>query len=232
MRISAFVLVLAGSRAAAAQEYVVADGPLSDGDFYRAVACAAPPGGACVKPFLRWPEARRKPLRVGLASVADAASPARRAAFVAALDAAIAAVDAVTGGGLRLARDDDRPDVAIHVVATPPYRVISGTGDPTLDGATLEFARVALTSRDGTIQRGAIAVTMHLPAADLTSVLLEEVAQATGLITDIEGPAYAASVFSEDHNRATRLVGQDAMAIRRHYAPTFDATPAPDGDDS
>ena len=41
---------------AAAQEFIKSKGRLSDRDFYRAVACAAPPGGACQKKALRWSE--------------------------------------------------------------------------------------------------------------------------------------------------------------------------------
>ena len=208
---------------AAAQEYVDVGAPLSDDDFYRAVACAAPPGGACRKPFLRWPAARRGGLRVGLGGVAPAASAEGRRRFDAALDVAIVAVDGAASPGLRLRRDDRSPDVAVFLVAAPPYTTIEGTGVPTLDGARIELARVALRARAGTIRRGDVAVSMHLPEAVLRSVLLEEVAQATGLVTDLRGPGARGSIFAEDRNGAA-LSRQDRMALRRHHAPQ------PDGD--
>ena len=57
--------VLAGLLAlpASAQDYVATSGPLDDDAFYRLVACGAAPGGACAKPFLRWPVSR--PVTVG-----------------------------------------------------------------------------------------------------------------------------------------------------------------------
>lgn len=204
----------------AAQEFVEVSGPLPDDAFYRAVACAAPPGGPCAKPFLRWPADRRDPLRVGFATVDDAVSPERRALFDAALNAAIAEVDRAGGGGLRMVRDDDAPDVGVHILATPPYRMIEGTDVPALDGARLEFGRVALTARRDVVVDGVVALTMHLPADKIASVMLEEVTQATGLLTDITGAAYASSVFAETGNAATALRGQDAMAVRRHYEET------------
>ena len=177
---------------------------------------------------------------MGLVAVAQAVTPDRRATFEAALDAAIAAVDAAAAPGLRMTRDDAAPDVAVRIVATPPYRTIRGTGDPTLDGAVLELGRVALRSRGGTIAGAAVAVSMHLPGDLIAPVVLEEVAQATGLVTDVRGPGTGASIFAEDANAATTLAAQDAMALRRHYAHSLGApipdvpTPdvlTPDGDD-
>ena len=210
---------------ATAQEFVLTEGPLTDRDFYRAVACAAPPGGACRKPFLRWPAERRGALRVGVAGAAPVAPASRRAALSDALDAAIARVDAATAPGLRLVRDDAAPDVAVHLVAAPPYAVIEGTGDTSLDGYRIELGRVALRATGGTIGGGAIAVSMHLAGRTLRSVALEEVAQATGLVTDLAGPGSAGSIFGEDRNDALALSDQDAMALARHHAHT------PDGDD-
>ena len=218
MRASAIALLLAAP--ATAQEFVALPGPVSDDDFYRAVACAAPPGGGCAKPFLRWPGDRRSPLRVGFAAIDGAVSPDRRALFEAALDAAIAEVDRAGGDGLTVVRDDAAPDVGVHILRTPPYRVIEGTGVAALDGARLQLGRVALTAWDGVVVEGVVALTMHLPNDRIASVMLEEVTQATGLLTDVAGDAYASSVFAETGNAATALRGQDAMAVRRHYEET------------
>jgi hypothetical protein len=38
-----------------------------------------------------------------------------------------------------------------------------------------------------------------------------------GLVTDVLSPAYEDSIFAEDGNSVTRLRGQDAAALRRHY---------------
>jgi hypothetical protein len=64
------VLLLWLARGAQAQEFVAVPDLVSDEAFYRIVACAAPPGGDCAKPFIYWPEERRLRLRVGIAQVA------------------------------------------------------------------------------------------------------------------------------------------------------------------
>lgn len=216
-RVACGVALLAGSQAVA-QEFVRAAGPLTDDDFYRAVACAAPPGGACAKPFLYWSESRRRDLTVGFASLADGLPAYKRAGFDAALDGAIAEINGV-GADLRLVRTTEAPDIPIHVVETPPGHVMRDTGVPELDGAALPLGRVALKARDGTISEALIAVSMHARRREIASVLLEEITQALGLITDIKGDAVRRSLFSEDGNSVTRLRGQDRMALRRHYPP-------------
>ena len=77
---------------------------------------------------------------------------------------------------------------------------------------------MALGARDGAIAAAAVAVSMHLPRRVLRSVVLEEVVQATGLVTDVAGAAYGDSIFHETGNDVARLRGQDAAAVRRHYA--------------
>ena len=216
MRAAALALLLAAP--AAAQEFVPFEAPPGDDAFYRAVACAAPPGGPCAKPVLRWPAARRDPLTVGLVTVTPMLAGEGQRRFDAALDAALAEIASV-GADLRLARDDADPDIAIHVVPTPPDHVIDGTGIAGLDGAHLQLGRVALVSRGGTITRGLIAVSAFARPSEIGPVLLEEVTQALGLMTDLRGPGLEASVFGEDTNAARRLSPQDAMAIRRHYPP-------------
>ena len=59
-----------------------------------------------------------------------------------------------------------------------------------------------------------------LPPGDVAPVVLEELTQAMGLMTDIRNPAYeGVSVFSEDSNAVLRLGAQDKEALRRHYPP-------------
>ena len=209
------VLLLAATPLAA-QEFVEVPGRLSDDAFYRAVACAAPPGADCRKPLLRWPDALRQDLTVGLVSLTDELLPYQRRFYEEGLSGALAEINGL-GAGIRLRRDDDAPDIAIHVVATPPGGVMTGTGVPALDGALLPLGRVALRARDGVIREAIIAVSGRARRREVASVLLEEITQALGLMTDISGPAYRRSVFSEDGNSVTRLEGQDAMAVRRHY---------------
>ena len=201
---------------AGAQEYVTLDAAPTDDAFYAAVACGAAPGGDCAKPLLRWPAPKRRGLRVGLVSVTPMLEGPALERFETGLDVAIAEINAV-GAGIALIRDDTDPDIAIHVVPTLPDTVMEGIGVDGLDGALLQLGRVALASRDGEILRGLIAVSAHAPPDEVAPVLLEEVTQATGLMTDLRGPDLADSVFSEDMNLATALSARDAMALRRHY---------------
>lgn len=223
MRTGALALLLLAAPAAA-QEFVEAPGRLSDDAFYRAVACAAAPDGPCRKPFIRWPEDRRDPLSVSLTSVADGLPDYKRALFEAGLEEALDEINALDAG-IRLAQTGRGADVDVHVVSTRPGHVMRDTGVPALDGNVLPLGRVALRARGGEVREAVIAVSGHARRREIASVLLEEITQALGLITDIRGPAYRRSLFSEDGNSVTRLRGQDAMALRRHYGGR-----RPDGD--
>ncbi|WP_220750688.1 DUF2927 domain-containing protein [Jannaschia sp. AI_61] len=205
-----------------AQEFIEAEGPLSDDDFYRAIACAASPGGDCRKPLLYWPAHKRDSVTVALVSVTDVLVPYRRALYEAGLDAALDQINALEAG-VRLQRvATDAADIAIHVVATAPGQVMADTGVPALDGNVLPLGRVALRARDSEIKEALIAVSAQARRREIASILLEEITQALGLMTDISGPAYHRSVFSETSNSVVRLRGQDAMVVRRHYGPQIE----------
>ncbi|MEM8850024.1 MAG: DUF2927 domain-containing protein [Pseudomonadota bacterium] len=208
-------LLIAGP--VAAQEFVVAPGPLSDEAFYRAVACAAEPEGVCQKPFIRWSAEKRQAVNVSLASIAPGLPPYKRQLIDSGLDDAIAQINGLEAG-IRLIRAAGEGDIDIHIVKTPPGHVMTGTGIPALDGNVLPLGRVALRARDGEIREGVIAISAFVRRREIASILLEEITQALGLMTDIRGPAYRRSLFSEDGNSVTRIVGQDATALRKHYA--------------
>jgi hypothetical protein len=212
----ALALALLASNSAA-QEFVHVLRPLTDEEFYRAVACAAPPGGECRKPFLRWPEEKRGGVTVGLATLPEGMDDARRALFEDGVAEAIAQVNA-SGAGIRLApAEDGTPDISVHVVDAQAGAVIEGTGEPTLDGAVLPLARVALRARGGDVREASVAVSDEAPPDEIGSLLLEEIVQALGLMTDVAGPGTRGSIFAEDSNSVIRLQGQDADALRRHY---------------
>jgi len=214
--ILATLLALA-SCAAAAQEFISVPDLISDEDFYRLVACAAPPGGACAKPIIRWPEARRQPLRIGIAAVAPSFPSYKLDLVDRAIDAAIAEIN-LSGADLALLRAyEGELDVPFFLVATPQGGRIEGTSIAELDGADIAIARVALRSRGSDINAAAIAISQDIRRREIISVVLEELVQAMGLPTDIDGPAYERSLFSEASNFAVWLRGQDAAALRRHY---------------
>ena len=201
----------------AAQEFVPVPGLISDEDFYRLVACAAPPGGGCAKPMIRWPETRRHPLRIGIAAIAPGFPGYKFDLVDRAIDTAIDQINA-TGADLVLMRVfEGALDVPFYLVETPQGGRIEGTSIAELDGADIAMARVALRSRGGDIHAAAIAISQDIGRREIISVVLEELVQSLGLPTDIDGPAYDRSIFSETTNSAVWLRGQDATALRRHY---------------
>ncbi|MBF9036550.1 DUF2927 domain-containing protein [Rhodobacterales bacterium HKCCE2091] len=201
----------------AAQEFVSVDGPLSDEDFYRLVACAAPPGGDCAKPVVRWPDPQRLSLRVGIAGVHPAFPSYKLDLVDQALDAAIDEINAL-GAHLWLDRHYAAPfDIPVYLLETPEGGLIQGTGNSQIDGSAMSIGRVVIRSRGADIQSAAIAISRDIHRREIASVVLEELVQALGLPTDISSGAYRRSIFSEEGNSVVYLRGQDAEAIRLHY---------------
>lgn len=213
----ALLSILTQPRPASAQEFIAVPDLISDEAFYRLVACAAPPGGDCAKPFIRWPRERRLRLRVGIAQIAEGFVGYRLDLIDRSIDRAI---DEINGAGahLFLERAYEGPfDVPIYLVDAPQGGEIVGTGVADLDGTSISIGRVALRSRGEVITGAAIAISADIQRREIASVVLEELVQAMGLVTDVVSPAYTDSIFSETENSASRLRGQDAAALRRHY---------------
>jgi hypothetical protein len=200
-----------------AQEFVEVPDLVSDEDFYRLVACAAPPGGECAKPVIRWPEERRLRLRVGIADIAASFPSYKLDLIDRAIDDAIAEINA-SGAALFLSRAyEGALDIPVYLVDTPQGGRIDGTSVAELDGAEIAIARVALRSRGGDIVAAAVAISQDIRRREIASVVLEELVQAMGLPTDVASPAYERSIFSETGNSTVWLRGQDSAALRRHY---------------
>ncbi len=207
-------------RPAAAQEYVAVPDLVSDDAFYRLVACAAPPGGDCAKPLIRWPAERRLRLRIGIAQIAPDFATYRFDIVDRSIDRAIAEINGA-GAHLYLERAFEPPfDVPFYLVETPQGGAISGTSVPELDGSEMAIGRVVLRSRGDEITGAAVAISADIQRREIASVVLEELVQAMGLVTDVLSPAYEDSIFSETGNSVTRLRGQDVTVLRRHY-PRF-----------
>jgi hypothetical protein len=220
MRLIPVLLMTLLATASAAQDFVTVKGTLSDEDFYRLVACAAPPGGACQKRFIRWSARDAQDLTVRIVQI-DEGYPTRISARTeAALDTAVEALNA-SGANLRLRRvaPGVKPDISLHLLNLAHDSAISGTGLPWFDGNPLGNARYQLGWHDdGTAFVCAIALSRDVEAPALRRVMLEELTQCLGLMTDIGGSAYEdRSIFSETGRQMDRLQGQDLAALRRHY---------------
>lgn len=200
-----------------AQEFLTVPDIISDDAFYRLIACAAPPGGDCNKPLIYWSEERRLALRIGIANTADTFPSYKLDIVDAAIDAAIAEINGA-GANLFLVRVyEGEMDIPLHLVDTPQGGVIVGTGIEELDGSDIAIGRVAIRSRGEEIVAATIAISQDIRRREIASVVLEELVQSLGLVTDIDSPAYQFSIFAENGNSMTRLRGQDASALRRHY---------------
>ena len=123
----AFAMTLSAT-SATGQEFIVVPDLISDEAFYRLVACAAPPRGACGKPFIRWSEERRLNLRVGIADIAASFPGYKLDLIDRAIDDAIAEINA-SGAELYLERAFEGPlDVPIYLVSAEQGGEVSDTG--------------------------------------------------------------------------------------------------------
>jgi hypothetical protein len=199
------------------QEYVASNGRMSDEDFYRAVACgAAPGGGPCQKDTKRWDKPE---VRVTIRRLDDIYLGGKRARAYAALERAVQAINAVDFG-VTLVAVEGAADIDIYFINQETGSRIAGTDVPGVDGAVLGGAttRVRYSRETGAIRHAAIVFSTTLGIRAYESVMLEELTQAMGLMSDIKNPYYEGkSVFSEDSNDSKELGYQDVVALRRHY---------------
>jgi hypothetical protein len=122
------------------------------------------------------------------------------------------------GAHLYLERAFEGPfDVPIYLVDAPQGGEIAGTGCRR-SGRLVDLHRARRAALARRRDHGAaIAISGDIQRREIASVVLEELVQAMGLVTDVVSPAYSDSIFSENDNSTTRLRGQDAAALRRHY---------------
>lgn len=213
-------LFISLSGPAVAQEFAFSNGPLSDEDFYRAVACGARPGGGqCRKPQVHW--TRQAPLRVSIRRMDDVYLGGKRIRAFAALERALQELNRADFGRRLVEVDENAPaEIKIYFPNLERGAAIEGTGIEGVDGSTLGGASVRVRANEnGEILNAAIVFSTTLDISVYESVMLEELTQAMGLMTDIKNPYYDdKSIFSQDSNLSKTLGEQDIMALKRHYA--------------
>lgn len=205
---------------AGAQEFITTSGRLSDTEFYNLVACAAPPGRPCAAELVRWSESDAADLTVGFASRRGSYPAWLAGEFDRALDNAIWQISAAAPGlTLRRATKNEEPDITLYLLPIGEGDLIRGTPHPELDGVRIGAAIVQIWwDYQRHITDAAIVFAADIPRDEALPILLEELTQAMGLMTDIRNPYYETrSVFSEDSNAVRKLGEQDRMALRRHY---------------
>ncbi|GGL76013.1 DUF2927 domain-containing protein [Wenxinia marina] len=219
MRATLAAALVALAAPAAAQDYIVTQGRLTDEEFYRLVACGAAPGGECRMPYVRWPRGRASALSVGI-DRAPAGYPRALAENVSdALDRAIDEINGI-GSALQLSRAPGKAaDVVIRLIEVGDGEAVSGSGVPELEGEPMGAAYVYVWWNGRMeITEARILMADDLPHYEVYPVLLEELTQAMGFLNDIRNPLYdSESVFSEDSNAVMTLGQQDRAALLRHY---------------
>jgi hypothetical protein len=210
------LLLLAG--AAHAEDFVRSKGPLGDADFYRLVTCGRPPGGQCRMPPKRWPDDLARDLTVSLLPAIEPVRPARAAQVDAALDAAIAQINAV-GAAVTLRRVADNSPARIRLSIRSPATmalIANGRGAQNIPAGMV----LLLPPSADRITGATILIASDIALREANSVVLEELTQSLGLVYDIDDPNYdRRSIFSQRRNSVTVLTGQDATALRLHYPP-------------
>ncbi|MGH1368640.1 MAG: DUF2927 domain-containing protein [Maritimibacter sp.] len=221
MRLFIFLFGLAlGAGSAGAQEFVQTEGALSDEAFYRLVSCAAPPKEDCQKPSVRWDVSH--PVRVSIRQMDAAYLGGKKIRATAALARALQELNrAEVGLTLVEVPAGDTAEIELFFLDLERGEPIAGTGIKGVDGSRLGGAstRILFDANTNTIKRVAVVFSTTLQIRAYESVMLEELSQALGLMTDIRNPYYdERSIFSQDSNARKTLGAQDILALRHHYA--------------
>lgn len=197
-----------------AQEFLSTEVALSDDDFYGIISCAAPPNEPCGKPIVTWPKGN---LTVGITKMHKAYLGGKKLRAEAALSRAIDEINKA-GSAIRLSRDERNPDIPILFLNIPARSTIQGSGFEVLEGKPISAAGVRVFAKDGVILKSVVIFTTGLQKRAYESVMLEEIMQGLGFLTDIGGSYYESrSIFSQSSNALTKLGKQDIMALGRHY---------------
>lgn len=181
------------------------------------MACAAPPDGDCAKPLYKW---NKTNITVGITVRSSVFLGGKQKRAKAAVVRALQRLNAVEMA-LSLRTVSTQPDIAIYLLDTPRGTRITTVDGSILNGLIMANAITALDV-DGTIINGAsIAFSNTLTIRQYESVMLEEITQALGLITDIQNPYYRSrSILSQNSDNSLKTLGeQDKLALIRHYPP-------------
>jgi hypothetical protein len=204
-----------------AEEILRLDQRVSDTDFYRAISCSAQPGGKCKTSMIRWPHNRQRDLRIALARIAPG-YPKREATIVDnAIDRAIAEInDAGSNIVMRRVAPAAKADVNIFLLDIPQGSKLRGSRIRGMDGTWIDAANVTVWWKSDTksINRGVIVVAPGHSAFAYRSIMLEELFQSLGFMTDIIGLPYeTGSIVAENANIRSTLGRQDIAALALHY---------------
>jgi len=200
-----------------AQEYIVTDGPLTDGEFYNLVSCSARPGQGCNEPIVHWDQ---RVVTVAFEPMVASYPTDLAREFDRVLDTSISQINSAAPGlNLRRVAKSQSANVRLFLQPIQSGDAVRGTGYRDLDGTPIGAAIVQIYwDDDFKLTEALIAFAGDIPIDQAGPIMLEELTQAMGLMTDIRNPYYETrSVFSEDSNSVAKLGVQDRAALRLHY---------------
>ncbi|UWR27316.1 DUF2927 domain-containing protein [Sulfitobacter sp. S223] len=211
------MLLACAALPALAQDFVESEGALDDMAFYRLVACGASPDGICAKPFYHWDQ---DVITVGIVERAPSFLGGKLKRAEASVVRAVQRLNKI-GMGVRLVEAAQTPDIKIYLLDAARGDRIAAETATLLDGLIMANAITALDIDGNTIKGASIGFSTTMTIRQYESVMLEEITQALGLITDIRNPYYLSrSILSQDADNSLKTLGaQDKMALVRHYPP-------------
>lgn len=202
---------------ALASDGIATNGLLTDTEFLRLLICGATPDGPCQRDAVKWGNPRALTLAYG--PVPAGYDPATAARISAAVDAAIASINAA-GSAIHITRVDHTH--ARHITLRPTLFSENDTvsGEPGMpDGEQIGAGYVHVSWDDNQrLTEATILIAQDINDWDINSIVLEEITQSLGFLYDIENPAYEnVSIFAQDSNSVLSITGQDAAAMRLYY---------------
>ena len=162
-------------------------------------------------------------MRIALARIAPG-YPEREAAIVDdAIDRAIAKINkAGSNIVMRRVAPAAKADINIFLLDVPQNSVLRGSRIRGMDGKNVAGAIASVWwNRDTkTINRGVIVIAPGHSPHTYKSIVLEELFQSLGLLTDILGVPYETStITAQNENMRLSLGRQDIAALNIHYPP-------------
>jgi hypothetical protein len=218
--LSALVAFLISVGPSVAYDAVYTPRKLSDDEFYSVAACNAPVGGSCRAPIVSWSRATARSLGIAVTVSGGASGDAASVAAIQTATARAIAEINRTGAGVQLSVvSKSRANIVLEIV-TPAEMAkyvrrsgSSSVGDQGADGFSTIW-----WDNSRQIKKGEVKISLAVPDHGVNSVVLEEIFQALGFVTDVSGAPYnGVSILSESSNAVTTISGQDRMLLLRHY---------------
>jgi len=193
---------------------------LTDDQFYMLAACNAPVGKDCRAPYVRWPKNVAHALGLAVVISGSTHDAGKHARIQAAVAVAIAEINSAGSGVQFRLVPEGQAKMVLHIVTRDEMRAYvksSSSSSSREDSAAVGYSTIWWNSHNW-ISNAEIRISDEILDRDIQSVVLEEIFQGLGFLTDIRGKDYAGrSILSETSNATVTIGGQDQMLLFRHY---------------